>query len=991
MLHAIKNVGLKTKLTGAVSLLVVCIMLLTAFGTRQYFKKHFQETITRQQFSLISVIADDIDARLASSLQTIIDIASLVTPDMLENPVTARKFLDRQHQATRIFDNGIFLFNRSGIMVAEFPLAPRTGQDFSYREYFRTTVATRKPYISKPYLSSQEHHHPAVMFTAPVFDRAGNLIGVLAGSIDLNKHGILAKITDIKIGKTGYLYLYNTDRTLILHPDTTRILKQDVPPGVNRMFDAAIAGFEGTAENVNSRGLMSLSSFKRLKATDWIIAANYPVHEAYAAVYRAEKYIALSLIPAIAVILLIIHLLMNRLMAPLVQFIRHVEELPHRGEGWKLLSIASRDEIGALAQAFNTMAEELGQQERILREQLHFLQTLIDTIPAPIFYKDATGRYLGCNTAFQTYLGRPKEEIVGSTVFDVAPAELAQIYLDADQSLLQHPGLQCYEASIFFADGTLRDVMFYKATFANADGTIGGLVGTLLDITDRNRAEESLRKLSHAVEQSPASVIITDTAGTIEYVNPKFTEVTGYGAEEAIGRNPRFLTSGEMSREEYEHLWQTIRNGREWRGEFHNRKKSGELYWELASISPIRDTEGRITHFLAVKEDITERRTLENQLRHSQKMDAIGQLAGGIAHDFNNILTAIIGYASSLLMKADADPRLTNVLDQIIAAAERGAGLTQGLLSFSRKQVTNPKAVNLNDIVRRMEKLLARLIGEDIELNTVLSPESPIIMADSMQIEQVLMNLTTNGRDAMPDGGRLTIRTGLINLDNKFALTHGYGSPGIYALIEVSDEGSGMDEETVKRIFEPFYSTKEVGKGTGLGLSIVYGIIKKHNGYINCYSEPGKGSVFTIYLPAIRETADLPYTPPQPRLAGGTETILLAEDDAAVRKITRDLLEEHGYRVIEAVDGEDALARFRKHWEEVHLLMLDVIMPKLNGKEVYDEISRMRPDIKVIFTSGYSAEIVQQKGMLDEGTICLPKPISQQVLLARIREVLNHA
>jgi CheY-like chemotaxis protein len=371
-------------------------------------------------------------------------------------------------------------------------------------------------------------------------------------------------------------------------------------------------------------------------------------------------------------------------------------------------------------------------------------------------------------------------------------------------------------------------------------------------------------------------------------------------------------------------------------------------------------------------------------------MDAVGRLAGGIAHDFNNILTAIIGYASSLLMKADADPRLTNVLDQIIAAAERGAGLTRGLLSFSRKQVTNPKAVNLNEVVRRIEKLLDRLIGEDVELKTVLSPESPVIMADSMQIEQVLMNLVTNGRDAMPDGGQLTITTGLINLDSKFALTHGYGNPGIYALLAVGDTGTGMDDETVKQIFEPFYTTKEVGKGTGLGLSIVYGIVKKHNGYINCYTEPGKGSVFTVYLPAIRETADLLPAPTLPRLAGGTETILLAEDDAAVRRITRDFLEEQGYRVIEAADGEDALARFRKHWEEIHLLVLDVIMPKMNGKEVYDEISRMRPDIKAIFTSGYSAEIVQQKGMLDEGTICLPKPLPQQVLLARIHEVLNH-
>jgi CheY-like chemotaxis protein len=251
------------------------------------------------------------------------------------------------------------------------------------------------------------------------------------------------------------------------------------------------------------------------------------------------------------------------------------------------------------------------------------------------------------------------------------------------------------------------------------------------------------------------------------------------------------------------------------------------------------------------------------------------------------------------------------------------------------------------------------------------------------------MNLVTNARDAMPEGGILTITTGFRNLDSRFAQTNGYGEPGNYALLTVSDSGTGMDDETVKRIFEPFYTTKEVGKGTGLGLSIVYGIVKKHNGFINCYSEPGKGTVFSIYLPALQEAAYPLATPPQEQLVGGTETILLAEDDVEVRKITRSLLEEHGYRVIEAVDGEEALLKFRKHWEEVHLLLLDVIMPHKNGWEVYVDISRMRPDIKVIFSSGYSAEIIHQKGMLTEGINYLTKPHTRQLLLSKIREVLN--
>jgi len=1163
------DAGLKNKLTVAVSVLVVCIMCLTAFFSRQYFKKHFKEIISQQQFALITVIAGEIDDAILKAQRVLIDTSSLVTPEMVRDPLKARRFLDQQ-KVGQVFDNGIFLFDRTGVMVAESPMVTlRVGRNFAYRQYFSTTVANRKPCISRPYSSSQEHHHPAVMFTAPVFDRQGGLIGVLAGSVDLTKHGILGRIGDVAIGKTGYLYLYGSDRTIIIHPDRSRILKKDVPPGANRLFDKAIAGYEGTDENTNSRGIASLSSFKRLKTTDWIIAANYPVEEAYAAVFRAERYLAFGLLPAIALVILFIHFLMGRLLAPLALFARHVEGLTRGGGKEQYLPIMSRDEIGALARSFNAMMEELDRQRSALQGQLHFLQTLIDAIPAPIFYKDKAGRYLGCNTGFLAYLDRTREEVVGKSVFEVAPPHLAEIYAEADRSLMRHAGLQCYETSVLSGDGTLRDVMFYKATFANVDGTVGGVVGTLLDITERKKAEETLRrhneylaalnettfglisrhdidsllqaiisragalmktdhgyiylqdpdgkelvkkvsmgvcetslekritrgtglvgrvwesgeplavddyrswadrlpdttrdrfhavvgvpltsenrvigvlglahieedrrftteemeflgqfgklaslaldnarlytkallelqerqrvedklrKLSHAVEQSPAMVIITDTSGAIEYVNPKFIEATGYREEEVAGRNPRLLKSGETHRDVYAGLWRTITAGNEWRGELHNRKKNGELYWTFATISPIRDLDGKITHYLAVKEDITERKALENQLRHSQKMDAIGRMAGGIAHDFNNILTAIIGYASSLQLKGQPDTRLRSVLDQIIAAAERGAGLTRALLSFSRKQVTNPKAVNLNEIVKRIEKLLVRLVGEDIGLRTSLASIGPIVMADSSQIEQVLMNLVTNARDAMPEGGMLTITSGILEIDGRFALTHGYGEPGTYAILSVSDTGTGMDEETAKRIFEPFYTTKDVGKGTGLGLSIVYGIVKKHNGYITCYSEPGKGSVFTMYLPAVQEAVDKPCLPPEERFVGGTETILMAEDDGEVRKITRVLLEEHGYRVIEAVDGEEALAKFRKHWEEVQLLLLDVIMPNKNGWDVYTDISRMRPDIKVIFTSGYSADIVQGKGMLAEGVAYLTKPHSRHALLTKIREVLN--
>ncbi len=511
------------------------------------------------------------------------------------------------------------------------------------------------------------------------------------------------------------------------------------------------------------------------------------------------------------------------------------------------------------------------------------------------------------------------------------------------------------------------------------------------ELAERKKAEALLRKLSVAVEQSPVSIVITDVHGTIEYANSHFTRLTGYSTEELIGQNPRVLKSGFTSAADYRKLWETILQGGEWRGEFYNIKKNGDHYWEMALIAPIRDENGTITHFVAIKEDITDQKKLESQLRHSQKMEAVGQMAGGIAHDFNNILTAIIGYSTIMQMKLPDESSLKVTVDQIIATAERGASLTQGLLAFSRKQVNNPVRIDLNAVIERVEKLLIRLIGEDVRLLTELQAEPLPIMADSMQIEQVIMNLATNARDAMPDGGTISISTETVQLDNQFVSAHGFGEKGRYALLVFSDTGCGMDEKAVKRIFEPFYTTKETGKGTGLGLSIVYGIIKKHGGYITCNSLIGMGTIFQIYLP-LTDTEALPPVeaiPVEPT-RGGSEVILLAEDDQATRSLAREVLENFGYTVIAAEDGTQALEQYRQHHGEICLVILDAVMPGMKGVDVYREISAITPDMPVIFCSGYGADAVE--GHLPAGGRIhfIAKPFLPRELLAAIREVLEH-
>lgn len=520
-------------------------------------------------------------------------------------------------------------------------------------------------------------------------------------------------------------------------------------------------------------------------------------------------------------------------------------------------------------------------------------------------------------------------------------------------------------------------------------GKITGGRGTVQNITERRQAEDTLLLLSAAIEQSPVTILITDSKGNIEFVNPKFSQLTGYTSAEAMGRNPSILKSAETPRDVYRELWETITSGRVWQGELCNRKKNGELYHERATVSPVKNRQGKIANFIAIKEDITDHRSLEHQLRHSQKMEAIGTLSGGIAHDFNNLLTVIIGFASILEMKMAKDDPLTANVGQILAAANRATNMTRSLLAFSRKQAMEKRVVDLNAILAGLEKMLQRLIREDIELSITPAESELLVLVDACQIEQVLINLVTNSLDAMPEGGRMTISSAETTMDESFQSAHGYGLPGRYALLVVTDNGVGMDEHVCSRIFDPFFTTKGVGKGTGLGLSVCYGILKAHGGYINCFSEPGRGTTFHIYLPLDQSTPE--PVAPQTGFSNihGKETILLAEDEPIVRALVASILTEFGYSVIEAVDGEDAVARFKECPDSISLCLFDVMMPKKKGGEAYELIRKIRADVKVLFMSGYQQDCGMVSELTASGVGFIAKPVLPNKLLQTIREQLD--
>ncbi len=490
-------------------------------------------------------------------------------------------------------------------------------------------------------------------------------------------------------------------------------------------------------------------------------------------------------------------------------------------------------------------------ERRRAEQKLSLSDSILANVAAVVLVSDSLGRVTYASPSVKPILGYEPSELLGDGWWERMYPERSQ--REWERQFVLHSveskfpaASEPYERVVHHKNGQPRWIAWQDTM-----GADGSIIGVGHDITRRKTAEEQLQKVMHAVEQSPSSVVITDIHGRIEYVNPKFTEVTGYSREEALGRNPRILKSGEMSPQEYSAMWKTLTAGREWRGEFHNRRKDGGLFWEFASISPIKNDRGEITHYVAIKEDITERKSLELQLQQSQKMQAIGTLAGGIAHDFNNLLTAINGYSELILSRLPESDPLRATLEEIHKAGKRAANLTRQLLAFSRRQIMLPRVIDLNVAISELNAMLCRLLGETIELVTELDPSLGRIKADRGQIEQVIVNLAVNARDAMPGGGRLTITTSNLEV-NRIAASRLAGmQPGSYVVVAISDTGCGISPDVKPHIFEPFFTTKEVGKGTGLGLSTAYGIVKQSGGYIYCSSEVDRGTTFRVYLPRV--------------------------------------------------------------------------------------------------------------------------------------------
>jgi PAS domain S-box-containing protein len=576
--------------------------------------------------------------------------------------------------------------------------------------------------------------------------------------------------------------------------------------------------------------------------------------------------------------------------------------------------------------------------------ELRLLKFCMDKAPIGILMLSPEGKVLAVNDYTARSLGYTPEELIGLTVFDFDPKCSPAMWNEQVQNVREKRAIT-FETTHKNKDG----ISFPMEITGSYMEFLGNeyLISFENDITERKRAEEALRLAEKTfrdlLETIHLVAFILDSEGNITFCNDYLLHLTGWKKEDLLGRNWVDLFIPYSERENIRTIFSSILKGEKDYLHCENSivTREGKEHLISWNNTVLHDLEGKITGTASIGIDITEHRSLEAQLRQAQKMEAVGQLAGGIAHDFNNILSAIVGYAYLLQSRLGSNDPSRDDVEQILESAHKAAEVTHSLLAFSRKQSLIPKPFLLIDIVKRFEKLVSRVIGEDITINTMFLCDEVKCIVDAGQIEQVLMNLATNARDAMPYGGRLTLSTECVELDESFIRAYGYGKLGRYALISFSDTGVGMSIETTAKIFEPFFTTKEIGKGTGLGLAMVYGIIKQHDGYINVYSELGKGTTFNIYLPAAESKEEEPVKAIESLPPGGTETILVTEDNEKIRKLFEVILKTQGYKVILAQDGEEAIEKFIENKDKIHLVLLDMIMPKKSGKEVYDEIKRL--------------------------------------------------
>jgi len=987
--------------------LLLAGLLVVILGIAGIYSLHFLENSLRNSIYAglenVSVAGSKaISKFLDDTLKDAQAIASFLPQKALEekNVAVIEEHLKKAMKNYPKFENGMFLLDAGGTLWADYPVYPGTrGKNFAFREYFKTTMEKQKGIIGVPYRSARTGE-AVLTFTGLLRGSKNQVLGIIGCSVQLLHSNALGGIRKTKIGESGYIYVYDTSRLMILHPEDKRILQKDVPPGTNKLFDAAIEGFEGVGETVNSKSVSMLVSLKRIPGTDWIIGAQQPRSEAFAPIREARNQIIWGTMAAVLVAILIGMVAVRRLTEPLLRLRNIAKQLgqnaetigddPQRKKGLEeeLKSIQSSDEIGDLTKAFKEMYERLNQTMTSLVGSAKDWERTFDSVHDPIFILDKENRIQRLNLGATQLLKMDFKEAIGQPCYKLIHGTESPPDFCPHRQTLETGRPAWAEVEEPFLGG-----VFEITTTPLSDGagkTIGS-VHVTRDITERKRAEEALQESEEkyrSVIANAMDAIFIAQDGMIKFPNPSTLTITGYSEDE-------YATTLFMNLIHPEDREMVLdRHNRRLKGEevpnnysFRVLNKAGEELWVQLNAVSI-DWEGTPA-VLCFLRDLTSQKRLEAQFQQAQKMEAVGTLAGGIAHDFNNLLQSILGYTEILLMDDQMRTPVHQDLQEIKRATQRGAELTRQLLTFSRKVQSRLRSIDLNKEVIQVERLLRRTIPKMIEIELHLADDLGTVNADPAQVEQVLMNLAVNSRDAMPEGGRLVIETGNVTLDETFCKNHLGAKPGGYVALTVSDTGHGMDKETIKHIFDPFYTTKGVGKGTGLGLAMVYGIVKSHEGYILCESKPNKGATFRIYFPVTEQGRGVEEWRKDKGFKGGSETILLVDDEEPIRNLGEQIFTKYGYTVLKVSDGEGALKIYQEKKEKIDLVILDLIMPGMGGKKCLEGLLQINPDVKVVVASGYSPEGTVKSFLEGGAKNFISKPFNMKEMIQVVREVLD--
>ncbi len=995
--------SLTSRISWGISLLILLLIGILSTLSLHYFEDQLQANISRQQFNMLANLAKDIDQQLDTGRQLVHGLALTASAADFTSVTSAERFIEQNPGLQEVFRHGIHLYRPDGSPLASHSRPPQLPFDSLPEAYLAPPLQHRQPHIAPPFAV---RHLPLLMITAPVFDSQGQPLGLVAGTQYLLGERLLGRLSNISLGETGFLYLFDRQGLLLAHPELEKINQPVALDGHKAAIDKALHGFEGTLHSGPAEQ-QSLATFKQLDHTNWVLAAHYPVSEAYAAMTQARQLTIVGVVFIGILTLLAAWQLMRQLSAPLKNFTAQVGALS-RGEK-QLLSLPKRSpsELATLGKAFNGLLSDLQTRSQKIHEQQSFMESLLENTAIACYALDPEHRVLLWNRAAEQLTGIAANRLIGSRdhwqafyaeqrpcladlVLSEDEVDLDLYYETAGISPLNQGGFQA-EGWFSNLNGKDRYLLSNATPVYTQNGVLLAVIQTLEDITELRRTHEdmdqALSLLNATLEATADGIVVQNLQGQILRYNQRAAHMWK-------------LTDALQQSNDLQYLNERILEQIKDPDEYRRRTKAIYQQPDQDSFDTIEFKDGRCFERTSKPQlldqkiigrvwsyhDITEQSQLEQSLHQAQKMEAVGQLAGGIAHDFNNLLTVINGYSDLLVSELAEDSEHYQYADLVLQAGLQAADLTGQLLAFGRRQLLNPQILELNDLIRKNQKLLSHLLREDMLLDLKLAACLPAIKADPNQMEQILINLAVNARDAMPSGGRLVIMTCTATLDAAFSERHPGAEPGEYLRLTVSDNGCGMDEEVRARIFEPFYTTKGRGKGTGLGLATVYGIVKQSDGYISVDSAPGAGTSFDIYLPVSSETTT-PARAPAKSLQPGDGRVLVVENETSLRDLALSTLENNGYTVLGASSAEQAQELVSNH-AAFDLLVSDIVMTGMNGLDLARQLGQSFPQLKVLLMTGYTEH--QVLGFESEPPFpLLQKPFLPEDLLRQVQAVLQ--